>query len=256
MSPFRYLIVTIAALSFCIPASGACACDAGIVWPANPCPTLTKSGATFVGTAISITGPIDSILSILPDPVYQYRFRVDENLFGANSKEVDVYSDARCGASFDIETKYLVFTYKLHGLLMTGICGGSQPAASAADLISELRAQRDSKSVPSISGWLRLDRMPPYGISPLDGRPVSGITLTLVGSSHTLTTQTDVSGYYHFDNIPADTYHFVAALPPNLALDDSTSGLEHPYKLPEKACYEIELRAVPAVPDSDRKAPP
>lgn len=184
--------------------------------------------------------------------MYRYTFRVEENLHGAEVyKTLQVYSgaiDGDCGFRFKLGEKYYVESGRQNGLLVTWVCSDTRLASSAGEALRKLRALRDTKFVPSIHGILRLDRMPPYGISPLDGRPVQGITLHMVGVNHTFTAQTDEKGLFRFENVPADSYYFVAELPPNLQLDSYTSGIERPYKFSENACFDVILRVNPAVP--------
>jgi hypothetical protein len=242
-----------------------CSCgggDRGVPVPSWTCPTLQAleaSEAAFLGTPISVEGPED--LKIFSWPrVYVYHFRVDDNIYGADSKEVDVYTGiggGDCATSFTIGLKYLVDAGKSRGLLTTSICRGNELASNAESRIAELRARRRETYGPSsIHGYLHLDRMPPYGISPLDGKPVTGVTIHMVSSDgRTFTTQTNQSGIFDLDNVPAGSYHFVADLPPNLALDPYTSGTERPYRFPDRACLDVDLRANPAVPKAAVEAP-
>jgi len=253
------LFAVLAFLCFYAPLSfGGCACDHGALPGAvRPCPSLRDSEVIFVGTVVDIEGPMDVTLFANPWPMLRYTFKVEENLHGAErDKTIQVYSvdGEGCGPKFNLGVSYLVDSGVLKGLTVASLCGEAQPAASAAEILEKLRALRDNKFIPSIKGTLILDRMPPYGISRLDGRPVPEITLHLVGTTHALTTQTDQNGAFRFVNVPADTYHFEAELPPNLQLD-YTSGGERPYKFPDNACFDVRLRVNLAVPRAVPETP-
>lgn len=260
------LPILLAALLFCVSPSLACQCgpiggDPIVSGAQSKCPdpaNAKESGTAFIGTPISV-GPVQGPPTSELAPGYIYHFQVDENFRGADSKEVDVYTGSGggdCGTRFDLGVKYLVKAYDSRGILVTGICNRDEPASSAEAEIRTLRAQTNGKHLTPVYGYLHLDRMPPYGISPLDGKPVPDVIIHMISSDgRSLNTQTNKSGIFQFDDVPAGTYYFTADLPPNLALDSYSSGVEHPYKFPDNACFDVDLRANPAVPKAAAQSP-
>jgi hypothetical protein len=114
-------------------------------------------------------------------------------------------------------------------------------------MLSELRALRDGKKYASLYGVLRRTQQP-YTWTSYDDydRPLPGVAVELRGESHKLSTQTDQNGVYRFYDVPADTYHFAAALPPNIELAQTIlSDPPPPITIPDNACYQQDLDALP-----------
>jgi hypothetical protein len=243
----RYLLTFAAVVSFCIPASWACSCGRSAP---GTCPDIKKNGISFVGTVLDIENPPDQRSDADQTGTSRYRFRVDENISAVDVKEVDVYSgrgSADCSCHFQLGETYLVVPFRNNGRLFTTICSDTQAAAYAEPLLSELRARRDGKPYASIYGVLRKTQQP-YTWTSSDGydRPLTGVAVELRGAKHTLSTHTDGSGVYRFYDVPADTYHFAATLPASLELAQTIlSEPLPPITLPENACYQQDIDALP-----------
>jgi hypothetical protein len=225
------------------------ACSCSRVGPTT-CPDFKTGGTSFVGTVIDIENPAVEGRGVDQSGESRYRFRVDENISGAVAKELDVYSGrggADCSYHFQLGKSYFVNPYSNDGRLFATVCSDTQPAADAEPMLSELRARRDGKKYASVYGILRRAQQPYIWTSSDDfERPLPGITIELHGESHILSTQTDQAGVYRFYGVPADAYHFAATLPPNLELAQSIlNDPLPPVALPDNACYEQDIDALP-----------
>jgi hypothetical protein len=243
----RYLLTLVAVVGFCIPVSWACSCGRSAP---GTCPDIKKVGSSFVGKVIDIENPPDERRGADQSGTSRYRFRVDENISGVDVKELDVYSGrggADCSCHFQLGDTYLVFPYRNNGRLFATICSDTRAVADAEPLLSELRARRDGKPYASIYGVLRKTQQP-YTWTSSDGydRPLTGVGVQLRGAKHILSTHTDENGVYRFYDVPADTYHFAATLPAGLELAQTIlSAPQPPITLPENACYQQDINALP-----------
>jgi hypothetical protein len=243
----RVALIVFAALTFCGEPPRACSCAR--TGP-TACPDFKTSGLSFVGTVIDIENPADERRGADQSGFSRYRFRVDENINGFDVKEVDVYSGrggGDCSYHFQLGIPYFVNPYASDGRFFATICSDTQPTAEAEPLLSELRARRDGKSFASVYGVLRRTQQPYLWTARDDyDRPLPGITVELRGEGHSLSTQTDKNGVYRFYGVPSDTYHFVAALPPNLELAQTVlSDPLPPVTIPDHACFQEDIDALP-----------
>jgi hypothetical protein len=211
---------------------------------------LKETGIAFLGTVIDIENPADETFGANQEGTSRYRFRVDENFNGVETNEVDIYSGrggADCSYHFQRGESYFVTPYQNGEQLAATVCSDTQHAADAGPLMSELRARRDGKPHASLYGVLRRTQQP-YGWTALEGydRPLPGITVELHGAEHVFSAQTDQNGVYRFYGLPADTYHFAAELPANLEIAQTIlSEPQPPVTLPENACYQQDIDALP-----------
>jgi hypothetical protein len=142
-------------MAFSAEASWACSCSR---LAPGACPGFREAGTNFVGTVIDIENPPDEQRGADQTGLSRYRFRVDENIIGVDSKEVDVYSGrggADCSYHFQRGESYFVNPYAKDGRFFATICSDTQPTADAEPLLSELRARRDGKKYASLYGVLR-----------------------------------------------------------------------------------------------------
>lgn len=231
-----------------VPRIWACSCSR--VAP-GPCPKISDDGSIlFVGTVIDIENPADERMGADQSGISRYRFRVDESFSGITAKEVDVYSGrggADCSYHFRLGESYFVNPAGTSDHLLATVCSDTQPAAGAEALLTELRARRDGKRYASVYGVLRKTQQP-YTWTYADGYdcPLAGATVELKNSDRTVTSQTDVNGVFRFYGLPAGTYHFAAELPENLELAETIlSEPPQPITVPENACYQQDLDALP-----------
>lgn len=249
----RVLMAMFAIGTFCVTRSSACSCVDGPGLPGT-CGDFKLRGPSFVGTVIDIQNPPKEEWRN-PDQggFSRYRFRVDENIGGFDQKEVDVYSGrgfTDCSYHFRKGVSYLVKPYTVPGdeRLMTNICNGTGAAANAEALIELLRARRDANNGAEIDGVLRTEQQPHNStFYAYYDRPLPGVSVELQGQSISYSTQTDESGTYRFEGIPAGTYRFAAKLPPHLELAPSTRSDPSPEITIAKGqpCYQEKINALP-----------
>jgi hypothetical protein len=204
----------------------------------------------FVGTVTNIENAPDERRGADQSGTARYHFQVEENINGVNVKEMEVYSGrggGDCSYHFQLGQKYFVDPYEENGQFFAVICSETQPAADAIALLSELRARRDGKQHASLFGVLRKTQQPYASVMSADyDRPLSGITVELRGSDRKFSSQTDANGVYRLYGLPADTYHFTAILPAELELGQTIlSEPQPPITIPENACYQQDLEALP-----------
>jgi hypothetical protein len=246
----RILVLVLAVATFGAHRSLACSCTVEAD-AAGTCRDLKVPGPSFVGTVVDIENPADERRGADQSGLSRYRFRVDENISGFEEKEVDVYSGrggADCSYHFRMGESYFVVPYKVTsssayqakpGQLMVNICTGTQPAASASDLLAELRARRRGAVV---EGILRTKEQPnDYN------HKMPDVTVELRGKDIALSTQTDGDGMYRFTGIPSGTYQLAAKLPPDFPrLESVPSDALPTIKISDQSCYVKDIYAVPA----------
>jgi hypothetical protein len=210
---------------------------------------LNKTDVIFVGTVMEIENPATDKIGD-QEGVSRYRFRVDEVLSGLDKSEVDVYSGrggGDCSYHFKAGEQYVVFPYGNSGHFTAGVCSNTRPVAFAAALLPQLRAMRDTKKVASLYGQLHGSRNPSYMVEARNNYwPIGNVKVQLKAKGKKFESVTDAQGAYAFYDLPADSYRISAALPPNLVLDVATETVNHGLlQLPPRACYEIDLDALP-----------
>ncbi len=246
----RLILSVVAALFLLFFSSPSWSCSCATPAPSK-CEGFHKDGPIFVGTVVDIENPPDETRGADQTGVSRYHFRVDENIFGISAKEVDVYSGsggADCSYHFRTGDTYLVMAYAgRNEHLSTNVCSGTTAIAYAQPLLSELRARRDGKKHASLFGLLQRSQQP-YTTTSYEGydRPISGISVQLMGGEKPLAATTDENGVFRFYNVPAGKYHFLADLPSNLELAQTIlSDPIPPLELPPDACYQHDLDAMP-----------
>jgi hypothetical protein len=183
-------------------------------------------------------------------PVTRYHFRIDERFAGPDTPEIDIFSggdDGDCGYRFKTGEQYIVFTQpEAEGRLFTTICNGTRPTADGRALLPQLRAMRNGQRVASVFGVLR--RADPPFLAPPDDPddPLPKIALKLRSRDDRFSTTTGPDGIYTFYDVHAGEYNFTAALPVRMVLTQKTlSGGLPPFKIPNGACYEYNVDALP-----------
>ena len=254
----RILVVSLALGTFFARRSLACTCTSPVTYRSGNCRDLKQTGPSFVGTVIDIENPPDERRGANQGGLSHYRFRVDENIEGFAQKEVDLYSgrgDGDCSYHFRMGQSYFVTPFKgtadlmafygeKPGKLMAGICTETQPAASAAALLADLRASRARKrGSTTVEGIILGTKQPPSEYDP--GMP--HITVELRGKDRTLSTQTDVDGVYRFTGIPPGEYQFAVKLPPDFPRLPNIPG-DNPSSITitDQTCYARDIDALRA----------
>ncbi|MGA3294749.1 MAG: hypothetical protein ABSE45_12300 [Candidatus Acidiferrales bacterium] len=242
-------------------AARACTCSQA---PPGACPGLQQGDVVFLGTVTAVEDiayappksdtssdfsapPVDIVASRLT----RYHFRIDEKFAGPDVAEIDVFSggpdDGDCAYRFKQGERYVVFTQQeSDGRLFATICNGTRPASDARALIPQLRAMRKGAQVASVFGVLR--RADPPFLAPPDDPddPLSNISLKLRSRLDRFETSTGADGVYSFYDVHAGEYRFTANVPPRTELTQKTlSGGLPPFKIPDGACYEYDVVALP-----------
>jgi hypothetical protein len=234
------------------------------------CPGLQKDDVVFLGTVTAVediayaappppdspdtsvkqSAPVDIIASRLT----RYHFRIDEGFAPPQSSEsaaeIDVFSggdDGDCGYRFKPGDQYVVFTHQGgDNRLFATICSGTRPASEAQALLPQLRAMRNGQRVASVFGVLRRSE-PPFLALPGDPDEVlPNISLKLRSHDDRFETSSDSDGIYSFYDVHAGVYSFTARLPVRMELTrKSLTGGLPPFKIPNEACYEYDVDALP-----------
>jgi hypothetical protein len=250
--------------------SKACTCSEQ---PPGQCPGLQKDDVVFLGTVTVVediayaaprtpdsndtpdasakqSAPVDIVASRLT----RYHFHIDESFAPADASgpaaEIDIFSggdDGDCGYRFKQGQQYVVFTHQgVDNRLFATICGGTRPASEARALVPQLRAMRNGQRVASVFGVLRRSE-PPFLALPDDPDEVlPNISLKLRSRDDRFETSSNSDGVYSFYDVHAGVYNFTARLPVRMELTrKSLTGGLPPFKIPNGACYEYDVDALP-----------
>ncbi len=183
-------------------------------------------------------------------PVTRYHFHIEDRFSGPEATEIDVFSggdDGDCGYQFKQGQQYIVFTQQeVDGKLFATVCSGTRPSSEGRALLPQLRAMRNGQQVASVFGLLhRAD--PPFLAPPDDpDDPLPNISLKLRSRDDRFSTSTGPDGVYTFYHVHAGEYRFTANLPVKMVLTQKTlTGGLPPFKIPDGACYEYNVDALP-----------
>jgi len=256
-------------------AAQACACSQS---SPGACQGLQKGDVVFLGTVTAVenvlpeapasaaaegpkpdapvensgAGTAEENTSTAPPsaPITRYHFHIDDRFGGPDAAEIDVFSggdDGDCGYRFKTGEQYIVFTQQeVEGKLFATICNGTRPVAEGRALLPQLRAMRSGQQVASVFGVLR--RADPPFLAPPDDPddPLPNISLKLRSRDDRFSTSTGPDGIYTFYHVHAGEYRFTANLPVRMVLTQKTlTGGLPPFKIPDGACYEYNVDALP-----------
>lgn len=259
---FRPLAILAALCLLATPAARACTCSNE---PPGKCPGLQKDDVVFLGTVTAVqdiayappgegSSPGAAPVDIIASRLTRYRFHIDERFASgdlpADAATIDIFSggeDADCGFRFKPNEQYVVFTHQgTEGRLFATICSGTRLAVDARALLPQLRAMRDGQRVASVFGVLRRAN-PPFLAPPDDpDDPLANISLKLRSRYDRFQTNTNSDGIYTFYDVHEGEYVFTAALPPRTELTQKPgAGALSPFKIPNGACYEYDVDALP-----------
>jgi hypothetical protein len=237
--------------------ASACTCSKA---PPGKCAGLQADDVVFLGTVMGI----EKLAAPAPTPdsdaasggnvaaaaITRYRFRIDERFAGTEGKEIDVFSggeDGDCAYAFKKGEQYLVYPNRAEdGRLFATICSSTRPASEGRALLPQLRAMRRRQQVASVFGVLH--RSDPPLLAPTDDPddPLPHIKLKLWSKDDRFATSTGPDGVYTFYDVHAGEYIFSADLPARFDFTQKTlhGGLP-PFKIPNGACYEYNVAALP-----------
>lgn len=238
-------------------AASACTCSKA---PPGRCAGLQADDVVFLGT---VTG-VERLAAPAPAPdsdaasagnvaagsVTHYRFRMDERFAGPEGREIDIFSggeDGDCAYAFKMGEQYLVYPNRAEdGRLFATICSSTRPASEGRALLPQLRAMRSGQQVASVFGVLH--RSDPPLLAPTDDPddPLPHIKLKLRSKDDRFATSTGPDGVYTFYDVHAGEYIFSADLPARFDFTQKTlhGGLP-PFRIPNGACYEYNVAALP-----------
>jgi hypothetical protein len=231
----------------------ACTCSKA---PPGACAGLQKDDVVILGTVIEIENISASLSSATADatsassPVIRYHFRVDERFAGVDAPEIDIFSggdDGDCAFRFRKGEQYIVFPSRAEDdRLFATICSGTRLASDGRALLPQLRAMRNGERVASVFGVLR--RADPPLLAPSDDPddPLPHIQLKLRSHDDRFATSTGPDGVYSFYDVHAGEYIFSASLPARMEFTQKTlKGGLPPFRIPNGACYEYNVDALP-----------
>jgi hypothetical protein len=235
-------------LAFVTSGAQACSCGGPRL---EPCKGLSATDVIFVGTVVHITNPPPTDMSNPGSGESTYRFHVDEKIAGNLDPEIDIYSGrggGDCSYHFEQGEEYIVFPYKISdGHLFATICSPTRPVNLAAALLPELRAMRDHQRVASLYGFLRSAEQPYTSVTDDGvGEPLANTRVELHSDDHVFVSKTDPNGAYAFYGVSGGEYRIMADLPANLEIAQAIlADPPPPLALPENACYEYDIWALP-----------
>jgi hypothetical protein len=218
---------------------------------AAPAPAPADQSSTDAAAAPSTDNAAQTQTPAAPEaPLYRYHFQIDEKFAGPDEPEIDIFSggdDGDCGYKFQKGEKYVVYTHQgTDGRLFSTICDGTRLASDATALIPQLRAMRLGKRVASVFGVLRRSD-PPFLAPPDDpSDPIASISLKLRSAIDRFQTNSGPDGVYNFYDVHAGKYNFTANLPPGTELTQKAQNAAlSAFQIPEDACYEYDVYALP-----------
>lgn len=254
---WRAILGTCVFLSLTVVDAYACTCT-----QAQPgtCAWAQSRDMVFLGTATKAeivqapkpgaAGPGGTGAGSTATLLIRYRFRVEEVFSGPESSEIDVFSggdDGDCGYRFQTGGQYIVFPQKeTDERLFVTRCSDTRPASDGAALLPQLRAMRKGQRIASVFGVLQRSDPPFLAPAGDPDDPMPQVALELRSQYDRFRTNTDDGGVYSFYDVHAGTYSFTANLPAHTELTQKslTGGLP-PFKIPNGACYEYDVYALP-----------
>jgi hypothetical protein len=210
--------------------------------PAADSASVSGAGSAGVNPAAAPASPAF--------PITRYRFHIDERFSGDDTAEIEVFSggdDADCGYRFQKGAQYIVYAQQeTEGRLFATICNGTRPVTEGRALLPQLRAMRSGQRVASVFGILRRSDPPLLAPEGDPDDPLPHVGLKLRSHFDRFQTTTDADGVYSFYDVHAGEYAFTASLPARMQLTQKTlvGGLP-PFKIPNGACYEYNVNALP-----------
>ena len=225
------------------------------------CPGLQSDDVVFLGTVTEVAAVAPTPTAEAADganeatlqraaPITRYHFHIDERFAGPDTPDIDVFSggdDGDCAYNFKKGDQYIVFTQQeTEGRLFAVICSGTRPPREGRALLPQLRAMRNHDRVASVFGVLR--RADPPLLAPTDDPedPLPHIKLKLRSKDDRFSTSTGPDGVYSFYDVHAGEYQYTADLPARFEFSQKTlKGGLPPFKIPNGACYEYNVNALP-----------
>jgi len=258
---WRFLSILAVSCLLLSPSARGCTCSEE---PPGTCPGLQTDDVVFLGTVTEVEDIAYATPSVPETPgptvdivasrLTRYRFHIDERFasgdISTDSPMIDIFSggeDGDCGYRFKLNERYVVFTHQgTEGRLFATICNGTRSLSEARALLPQLRAMRKGQRVASVFGVLR--RADPPFLAPENdpNDPLPNISLKLRSRYDRFQTNTNTYGVFTFYDVHEGEYRFTAELPPRTELTQKPgAGGLTPFKIPNGACYEYDVLALP-----------
>jgi hypothetical protein len=203
------LIGSLAVLGLVTPVVNACTC----IGPRTPCEAYGTAAAVFVGTAIRSgkAEPLKDKSEPHPEPVV-VKFAVEQSYLGVDSTEVVVFTGfggGDCGYQFKIGERYLVYAYRDHIRLVTGICTRTRPFAQATEDLAFLGNLSSATAGATIQGQVVRPAAPKSDPLPIS----SDVVVVVEGDKVRQELRVDKFGNYRISSLPPGKFKVTLRLP-------------------------------------------
>jgi Carboxypeptidase regulatory-like domain len=213
----RRLILLIAVLAvpgLVTPVANACSC----IGPRTPCEAFGTAAAVFVGTAIRSgkAEPLKDKSEPYGAPVV-VKFTVEQSYLGVDGTEIEVFTGSGggdCGYEFKIGERYLVYAYRDHTRLITGICTRTKPFARATEDLAFLGNLSSASAGATIQGQLTRPAAAKNDSSPIYSEMVVVVESDKVREE----LRPDTSGKYRISGLPPGKFKVTLKLPKELTV--------------------------------------
>jgi len=191
------------------PIVNACTC----IGPRTPCEAYGTAAAVFVGTAIRSgkAEPLKDNSDPHPEPVV-VKFAVEQSYLGVDGTEVEVFTGfggGDCGYEFKIGERYLVYAYRDHIRLVTGICTRTRPFAKATEDLAFLGNLSSATAGATIQGQVVRPAAPKSDPLPIS----SDVVVVVEGDKVRQELRVDKFGNYRISSLPPGKFKVTLRLP-------------------------------------------
>ena len=208
------LIGSLAMLGLVTPVANACTC----IGPRTPCEAYGTAAAVFVGTAIRSgkAEPLKDKSEPYGAPIV-VKFAVEQSYLGVEGTEIEVFTGfggGDCGYEFKIGERYLVYAYRDHIRLITGICTRTRPFGKATEDLAFLGNLSSATAGATIQGQVVRAGAPKNDSSPI----YSEILVLVEGDKVRQELRPDTSGDFRISGLPPGKYKVTLKLPKELTV--------------------------------------
>jgi Carboxypeptidase regulatory-like domain len=208
------LIVGFALFGFVTSVANACTC----IGPRTPCEAYGTAAAVFVGTAISAgkAEPLKDKSEPYGGPVV-VKFAVEQSYLGVDGTEVEVFTGVGggdCGYEFKIGERYLVYGYRDHIRLITGICTRTKPFSRAAEDLAFLGNLSSAAAGATITGQVVRPNAPKSDSSPI----YSEMVVVVEGDNVRQELRPDKHGMFRITGLAPGKFRVTLKLPKELTV--------------------------------------
>jgi hypothetical protein len=241
---FYYLsLAALAVVLGCASEASACSCAR----EAAPCQSFGAAQAIFVG---KVVGSKEQRREKNQDgtsttyAVGEIYFELEEAFLGVKGPRVVIHSGTGggdCGYWFLKGMRYLVYAYgAAPDALSTSICTRTRTLADAATDMEFLRNLPRPGTGARIFGTVAAAIKDPKKERWRAAKPLSGLTVKVVGTEKTLDAVTDSDGKYELTGLPADKYKVYAEVPDYFRRDEYWV---QEFELNDRGCRQVNFFA-------------